>query len=163
MKKHFIALVLLATSVLSGCTSSSISGTVGAVSGISSSAITANPAVGYAIGITMQAATDATIKYIFREWSNEQQTLMANLAGDLVIGQIQDWEIKRTLPIANERGQIQVIRDIDNALVHCREVLFTVINKEEESLPYLAAICKQQESWKWASAEPAVQRWIGLH
>lgn len=163
MKNRFLLFSLLSLSVLSGCTSSSISGTVGAISGISSSAITANPAVGYAIGISMQAATDATIKYVFREWSNEQQLLMAKLAGELPIGQIQSWEIKRTLPIANEQGQLQVVREIDNALVQCREVLFTVENKEATSLPYLAAICKQQDSWRWASVEPAVQRWTGLH
>lgn len=145
-----------------GCAVSTIGDTVGAVSGITSGAVTANPAVGYAVGITMQAATDATIKYILREWTNEQQQLMANIAGELALGQIQPWEIKRVIPYGNERGQLQVVRDIDTALVQCREVLFTVESDKEPSKTYLAPICKQQDHWKWAAAEPAVTRWQGL-
>lgn len=145
-----------------GCAVSVIGDTVGAVSGITSGAVTANPAVGYAVGITMQAATDATIKYVLREWTNEQQQLMATIAGELPVGQIQSWQITRVIPYGNEQGKLQVVRDIDNALVHCREVLFTVESEKSASQTYLAPICKQQDQWRWAAAEPSVKRWQGL-
>lgn len=163
MPRRLLLLVLFPCFTLTtGCAASLIGDTVGAVSGITSGTVTANPAVGYAVGITMQAATDATIKYILREWTNEQQQLMANIAGELALDQIQSWEVKRVIPYGNERGQLQVVREIDTALVQCREVLFTVENDKEPSKMYLAPICKQHDQWKWAAAEPAVTRWQGL-
>lgn len=156
------SLLLCGLGLISGCTTSSIGSAVGAVSGVASSAATANPVVGYAVGVSMQAATDATIKYVFREWTNEQQNLMAHLAGELPIGETQSWQITRVIPLGNEQGQLQVVREISNPLVVCREILFTVEDKEQ-TMPYLAAICKRGEEWKWASTEPSVQRWSGLH
>jgi uncharacterized membrane protein YebE (DUF533 family) len=66
---------------LAGCQSSSIGGATGAVVGTVSGAATANPVAGYAIGVTVQAAVDATVKYVLREWKNDQQNVMANAAG----------------------------------------------------------------------------------
>ncbi|MGG4775511.1 hypothetical protein ACLO87_12840 [Paenalcaligenes sp. Me52] len=147
---------------LSGCASSNIGSAVGAITGVAGSAITANPAIGFSIGVTFQAATDALVKYVLREWQNDQQNYMANLAGSLPIGQTVSWEVSNTIPYGNEKGQLEVVRDIDNALARCREVLFTVEGAEEQVVPYVTSICHYQGEWHWAVAEPSVERWQGL-
>ncbi len=70
---------------LSGC--NSIGGFAGAAAGVASGAVTSNPAVGYAIGIGVQAATDATAKYIFRNWHKAAQDEIAAIIGNLEVGQ----------------------------------------------------------------------------
>ena len=164
MAQRLALLALLGGSLfLTACTSSSIGSTAGAVSGIASSAATANPLVGYSIGVTVQAATDAIVKYVLSTWTQEQHDLMATIAGPLAVGQSQRWEVKRMIPYGNERGQLQVMREITNPLTHCKEIVFTV--ETDNSLPstYMTAICKNNDQWQWASVEPAVQRWMGLH
>lgn len=162
MRSIMAFIVLAMASWLSACTTSSVGSAVGAVSGLATSAATANPAVGYAVGIGVQAATDASIKAVLRHWTTQQQDLIAQLAGELPLGQRRAWAIHRTIPYGREKGQLEVIRDIPNALAFCRELLFTVEEKEQTQA-YTAVICKQQQQWKWASAEPAVPRWRGLH
>jgi len=148
---------------LAGCQSSTIGGATGAVVGTVSGAATANPVAGYAIGVTVQAAVDATVKYVLREWKNDQQNVMANAAGELPIGQVRQWEIRHSLPVGNERGGIQVVRDIDTPLTRCREVLFTVEQDGAPAPAYASLICRQTGGqWKWAAAEPSVARWNGL-
>lgn len=155
-------LALAASLGLAGCQSSSIGPATGAVVGTLSGAATANPVAGYAIGVSVQAAVDATVKYVLREWKNDQQNLMANAVGALPIGEVRKWQVQRTLPVGNERGSIQAVRDIDTPLAHCREVLFTV-EQDAASAAYASTICRQQDGqWKWAAAEPSVSRWTGL-
>lgn len=161
--RTWVCVGAVATSLLSGCASSSIGSTVGAVTGVVGSAITANPAIGFSIGVTAQAATDAFVKYVLREWQNDQQNYMANLAGSLAIGQTVAWEVSNTIPYGNEKGKLEVVRDIDNALARCREVVFTVDGEEGQILPYVTSICHYQGQWHWAVAEPSVERWQGLH
>ncbi|WP_313621208.1 hypothetical protein [Achromobacter sp.] len=158
-----LGLLALAASVgLAGCQSSSIGGATGAVVGTLSGAATANPVAGYAIGVSVQAAVDATVKYVLREWKNDQQNVMANAVGEQPIGEVRQWQIKRALPVGNERGSIQAVRDIDTPLAHCREVLFTV-ELEGAAPAYASTICRRQDGqWKWAAAEPSVARWNGL-
>ncbi|CAB3811929.1 hypothetical protein LMG26854_00222 [Achromobacter aegrifaciens] len=163
MRRAASLLALAACLGLAGCQSSSIGGAAGAVVGTVSGAATANPVAGYAIGVTVQAALDATVKYVLREWKNDQQNVMANAAGALPIGQVRQWEIRQPLSIGNERGGIQVVRDIATPLTHCREVLFTVEQKDAPAPAYSSMICQQPGGqWKWAAAEPAVARWNGL-
>jgi surface antigen len=87
---------------------------------------------------------------------------MANAVGALPVGEVRQWQIKRALPVGNERGSIQAVRDIKTPLAHCREVLFTV--EQEGAAPaYASTICQRQDGqWKWAAAEPSVARWNGL-
>ncbi|MCQ9616662.1 hypothetical protein L1889_08020 [Paenalcaligenes niemegkensis] len=87
---------------------------------------------------------------------------MANKIGGAQIGEVIAWEIKKSIPVGNERGTMQVVRDIANPLAACREVLFTVEIKES-SPAYLTNICQQYGGhWRWATSEPAVTRWGGL-
>ncbi|CAB3657071.1 hypothetical protein [Achromobacter pestifer] len=163
MMRRACLLALAASIGLAGCQSSSIGGATGAVVGTISGAATANPVAGYAIGVTVQAAVDATVKYVLREWKNDQQNVMANAAGELPIGQVRQWQIRHALPVGSEQGGIQVVRDIDTPLTRCREVLFTVEQDDTPAPAYTSIICRQPGGqWKWAAAEPSVARWNGL-
>ncbi len=156
-------LALAAALGLAGCQSSSIGSATGAVVGTASGAVTANPVAGYAIGVTVQAAVDASVKYVLRDWKNDQQNVMANAAGQLAPGQVRQWQIRHWLPVGNEQGGIQVLREIDTPLARCREVLFTITADKAPTEAYISQICLQQSGqWKWAAAEPAVTRWNGL-
>lgn len=118
MVQHLgIAAIICSSLFLTACTTSSIGSTAGAVSGIASSAATANPLIGYSIGVTVQAATDATVKYVLRTWTKEQHELIAALAGPLSVGQSQQWQVQRVIPYGNERGRVEVLRDIINPLL----------------------------------------------
>ncbi|KRB09585.1 hypothetical protein [Achromobacter sp. Root170] len=162
MTRAFGMLALAASLALAGCQSSSIGPATGAVVGTLSGAATANPVAGFAIGVSVQAAVDATVKYVLREWKNDQQNVMANAVGALPLGEVRQWQVKRTLPVGNERGSIQAVRDIKTPLAHCREVLFTV-EVEGAAPAYASTICQRPDGqWKWAAAEPSVARWNGL-
>ena len=52
-----------------------------------------------------------------------------------------------------------MVRAIPNPLAPCKQVLFSVEEKDAPAAWYSVDICQQQEHWKWASAEPAVERW----
>lgn len=164
MRPVGIALLTIAATLgLAGCQSSSIGSATGAIVGTASGAATGNPVAGFAIGVSVQAAVDASVKYVMREWKNDQQNVMANAAGQLEPGQVRRWQIRRWLPFGNEQGSIQLLREIDTPLAHCREVLFTVKADKAVTQAYVSQICQQQAGqWKWAAAEPAVTRWDGL-
>ena len=71
----------------------------------------------------------------------------------------------------DEHGQVVVTRDIGNAAFTCREIVFSV-DTTADSQPrrafYTAMVCrdgacwKDGARWKWASAEPATERWGSL-
>ena len=65
---------------------------------------------------------------------------------------------------------MQITRSIITPLASCKEVMFTVNDARAEPVadgtarPWFAAhVCLQESGWKWASAEPAVERWGILH
>jgi hypothetical protein len=156
--RRFIAVV--AMGALAGCNSASqLTGLV--VGGIAGGA-TANPAIGYAVGIGTDAATNAGLKWFGRSRQGAEQDAIAQAAGDLPVGGSADWKIEHTIPFGNEHGKLHVTRTIDSPLVACKEIAFSVdegSEKEPKIHWYLTDICKSAESWKWASAEPAVERW----
>jgi hypothetical protein len=108
-------------------------------------------------------ATDAGANYAFRYYSRTrqgaEQDAIAQVAGDLPVGGEAVWQIQHTIPIGNESGRLRVVRVIDSPLATCKEVAFSVEEGEGNKLKrelFTTDICKQAETWKWASAEPAV-------
>ena len=71
-----------------------------------------------------------------------------------------------TVPIEDdEHGQVAVTRDIGNALFTCKEIVFSIDLGADETFHrkfYTATVCRDGEAWKWASAEPATERWGSL-
>ena len=49
--------------------------------------------------------------------------------------------------------------------LNCKEIVFTVDavkDKATVSAFYVATICRDASTWRWASAEPATARWGSL-
>jgi hypothetical protein len=156
-------LLLMTAVALSGC--NSIGGFAGAAAGVASGAVTSNPAVGYAIGIGVQAATDAATKYVFRNWQKAEQDEIAAVVGNLEVGQSRRWAIVHPISYGNEQGEVRVTRLIDTPLALCKEVMLSVDTGEGAQLKrawYTASACRSDDVWKWAVAEPAVERWGSL-
>jgi hypothetical protein len=152
------ALLLLA--LLGGC--SAAPEIVGVVSGAIAGGGSANPAVGFGVGVGAAALTDYGLKYVGRRWHRSEQDAIAEAAGALPEGGKADWRIRHDLPLGNEHGRLQVVRVIANPLASCKQVVFSVQESDEPEAWYSADVCQQEARWKWASAEPAVERWGNL-
>ncbi len=150
---RLLALLLL----LGGCTSAG--NIIGVVAGGAAGGATANPAIGFGVGVATAAASDYAIRTVSRRWHQGEQDAIAAAAGGLEVGATGPWRVVHSLPLGNEHGQLQVVRAIDNPLAACREVVFSVEEEGEAAAWYSVDICRQRDGWKWASAEPAVERW----
>jgi len=154
--------------MLSGCNSTSLGAAGGAAAGAATGIATANPAVGIGVGIAVQAATTEAVNRYLRVLHTDQQDVIAKLAGAMPVGDTRLWNVKHTLPIENGHGQVRVLRAFATALADCKEFAFSVADGDEANAPehwYTAAACQMPQdkrTWKWASAEPAVERWGNL-
>jgi hypothetical protein len=148
---------------MSGC--ASIGAATGAAAGIATGAVTTNPAIGFGVGIAVQAATDEVVKRTMKSLHNDQQVMIAVTAGMSQVGETRPWKVKHTLPIENGHGEVRVLREFNSALASCKEFAFSVVDGDDAKAPaawFIATACQQTEGWKWASAEPAVERWGNL-
>ncbi|CAB3721007.1 hypothetical protein LMG24238_04893 [Paraburkholderia sediminicola] len=157
------ALCVGASLLTSGC--SSVGAASGAAAGVASGLVTSNPAVGIGVGIAVQAATDEAVGRYMRTMHTDQQNLIAALAGAMPVGETRPWAVKHTLPIENGHGQVRVTRAFSSALALCKDFVFSVQDGDGPDAHedwYTASACRQDKGWKWASAEPAVERWGAL-
>jgi hypothetical protein len=132
------------------------------VSGGAAGGITANPAIGFAVGVAVDAGATYAVRYYGRTRQGAEQDAIAEVAGDLPIGTEAAWKIEHTIPIGDEHGRLRVVRAIDTQLATCKEIAFSVDEGKGAKLQrswFTADVCKQAQRWKWASAEPAVERW----
>jgi hypothetical protein len=153
--RRIAPLVLLLA--LGGC--SSISGIIGVVVGAAAGGASANPAVGFGVGVGTAALSDYAIKTVTRSWHAGEQDAIAATAGPLAPGVTAPWRVRHSLPIGNEHGELRVVRDIPNPLAPCKEILFSVEEDGETPAWYDTSMCLDGQHWKWAAAEPAVERW----
>ena len=149
-------LVVLALLALTSCRV--VPDIAGVVAAATSGSATANPAVGIAVGIAVRAGVDEVRKYVVRKRQEGEQDAIAEAAGTAPIGQGRAWEIRHTIPIGNERGQLAAVREWTTPLTTCREILFTVVDEQDRDL-FTTTLCRTGAGWKWAAAEPAVERW----
>jgi hypothetical protein len=162
-------LLMAATSVgLGAC--STVGGLAGTVAGIATGSFTSNPAIGVAVSVSVKAATDAGIKGLLRSLQQDEQDEIAALAGAMAPGEIRQWQVRHTIPYGNNQGDMQVTRVIATPLASCKEIMFTVVDRKAappaDDSPrawFAANVCRQDSRWKWAIAEPAVERWGSLH
>jgi hypothetical protein len=152
--------LLAALVLLAGCNATvQVAAVVG---GGAAGGLTANPAVGFAVGVAIDAGATYVVRYYGRTRQGAEQDAIAQVAGDLPIGTEAAWKIEHTIPIGDEHGQLRVVRSIDSPLAACKEIAFSVDEGKGAKLQrswYISDVCKQAERWKWASAEPAVARW----
>lgn len=168
------ALVVLAVafaSALSGCSSLYSEGaTAGA--GIAGAALAAkvtnNAAVATGIGLGAVAAARAGVQYSERVVHTNTQNGIAKIAGPLDVGAVAPWSVTHSVPIEDdEHGRVTVSRTISAGALDCKEIVFSVDQSATKNVPassafYVASICRDGDNWKWASAEPATERWGAL-
>jgi hypothetical protein len=166
-----VALAVAVSSALSGCSSLYTEGAV-AGAGIAGAAVagsvTNNAAVATGIGLGAVAAAKAGVQYSERVVHRNTQDGIAKIAGPLDVGAVASWSVTHSLPIEDdEHGRVTVSRSISTGALDCKEIVFSVDhiatqNVSASSAFYVASICRDGDNWKWASAEPATERWGAL-
>lgn len=153
------AAALLPLLLLAGCKSAAqLTGfAAGGVAGVA----TANPAVGYLVGIATAAAADQAFKLVGRTRQHAEQQAIADVAAGLPEGDAAAWHIHHIIPIGDEHGEVRVVSVIATPLASCREIVFSVAaDAPKPPAWYATSICREgEDGWQWALAEPAVPRW----
>ena len=163
-------LALIGVSIgLGGCTSLLTEGT-SAGAGIAGAAaahgVTRNAGVTTGIGLGVQAAAQAGLQYAERKVHQVEQDNIAKTAGDLPVGAVATWQVFHDIPIeADEHGEVTVSRMLGDADFTCKEIVFSVDHQAKSGITrefYTADVCRDGNRWKWATAEPATERWGAL-
>lgn len=132
----------------------------GFIAGGAAGSATANPAIGFAVGVGVKAGVDELQRYVTRRrWGGEQDAI-ATAAGDAPLNKPRTWEIRHTIPIGNEHGQLEAVREFATPVATCRQVVFSVA--DDTPALFSTTLCRQAKGWVWAAAEPAVDRWGSL-
>lgn len=159
------------STLLAGCNSLYSEGaTAGAgIAGATiASKVTNNASVATGIGLGAVAGARAGVQYSQRVAHRYSQAQVANAAGPLDVGGVAPWATHHTFPIEDdERGRVTVSRLISVGPLDCKEIVFSVDSPATkdtaaQSAFYVATICRDGPTWKWASAEPATERWGAL-
>ena len=163
------AVLAVAAVQLGGCGSLLSAGTADAAgvagAGIAG-AITKDATFGAAIGLGVASVANAGLQYAERRVHRDEQDRIAVAAGGLPVGVVGAWSISHTIPIEpSEGGAVVVSRTLGGADFACREIVFSVDGgtaAEPQRAFYTATVCRDGDRWKWASAEPATERWGSL-
>ena len=163
--------------VLAGCTSLLSEGAA-AGAGIGGAsiahAVNANGAVTAGVGIGVQAAAMAGVQILEKHVHKTEQDAIAQIAGPLPVGLVAHWSVTHDVPIEdNEQGELTVSRVIaagppgnQPGALDCKEIVFSVDTTAEQTIThrafYTASICRDGAVWRWATAEPATERWGSL-
>lgn len=168
MLPHPVPLVALAVclGLLTGC-ESLLTASTADVSGIAGAgiagAITKSPAAAAGIGLGVAAAANAGLQYVERDVHQIEQDRIAAVAGYLEPGTVGHWSVTHTVPIeADEHGELVVTRLVGADDFACKEIIFSVDTEDKKVRHrafYTATVCRDGQTWKWASAEPATARW----
>lgn len=163
------AAIVSALLALTGCQALLAEGasTVAGIGGASiADGVGANAAATTGIGLGVQAVGRAGLQYAQRVTHRAAQDRIAGAAGPLPVGGVGEWTTDHAIPVEpNERGQVAVSRVISAGPLECKEIVFSVDSGRGERPRrafYVAAVCRDGAAWKWASAEPATERWGSL-
>jgi hypothetical protein len=169
LRLNWTTLPFLSLLALSGC-GSFLSAATGDVAGIAGAGIangvTKSPAVATGIGLGVAAGANAGLQYAERAVHSAEQDNIAAAAGPLAPGQVADWHVAHAIPIeADQHGQVTVLAEPGAASIPCKGIVFSVAETEKgkpNPAFYTATICNDDGVWKWATAEPATDRWGAL-
>jgi hypothetical protein len=131
-------------------------------------AITSNAAVATGIGLGVLAGARAGVQYSQRVVHTDTQDRIAAAAGPLPVGAVAPYISTHRFPIEeDEKGRVTVSRMISVGPLDCKEIVFSVDHDATKDHPadsefYVASVCRDGSTWKWASAEPATPRWGAL-
>ena len=168
-QRHRVLILAASVLSLSGCGSLLTEGTAdlaGIAGAGAASAVTRSAAGAAAIGLGVRSLASEGLKYTTRRLHRNEQDAIAQAAGPLEPGALQTWFIRHTLPIEDdEQGQVVVSRAFGAGAFHCKEIVFSVDTTTKagpQRAFYTATICQDGAAWRWASAEPATERWGSL-
>jgi hypothetical protein len=160
---------LCIATALSGCTSIATEATsagAGAAGAAIAHGVTHNAGVVTGIGLGVQAAARAGLQYTERKIHQTEQDRIAAVAGALPVGAVGKWQVAHTIPLeADEQGEVTVSRVLGGAGIACKEIVFSVDHPNANGATrefYTATVCRDGTVWKWATAEPATERWGAL-
>jgi len=164
-----IGRVCILAAMVAGCTSVATEAT-SAGAGIAGASIahgvTNNAGVTTGIGLGAQAAARAGLQYAERKIHQSEQDSIASVAGALPVGRVARWQSVHSIPLeSDEQGQVTVSRNLGGTAFQCKEIVFSVEHPDKPSTPrefYTATVCRDGNAWKWATAEPATERWGAL-
>lgn len=172
--RRAVSLTLLAAVASLACSACSSLYSEGAQAGAGiagaaiASKVTNNAAVATGIGLGAVAAAKAGVQYSERVVHRNTQDSIAKAAGPLDVGGVAPWSITHSFPIEDDaHGRVTVSRAISTGALDCKEIVFSVDqgatkDAAASSAFYVASVCRDGETWKWASAEPATDRWGAL-
>lgn len=170
LRRSLLAVLMTGALVASGGCSSFLQQGAGAVAGVGGAAVaasvTSDAAVATGIGVGVQSLAQAGVQRAQRVVHTALQDRIAAVAGGLAVGEVGSWEMVHPIPVEPaSRGEVTVSRTVGAAALSCREIVFSVENRpraENSKGFYVAMICRDGDRWKWASAEPATERWGSL-
>jgi len=162
-------LLMSLSGTVAGC-SSVLTATTADVAGIAgagiSNAVTKEAAVATGIGLGIAAGANAGLQYVERNVHRAEQDRIAEAAGPLPPDKVAHWSVRHDVPIeGDEEGDVVVVRAIGSDAFSCKEIVFSVDRIEMDAPArafYTATVCRDGAVWKWASAEPATERWGAL-
>jgi hypothetical protein len=154
---------------LSGC-GSVLTASTADVAGIAGAgvagAVTKSPAAATGIGLGIAAGANAGMQLVERNVHRTEQDRIAQAAGPLDPGVVGHWSVVHAIPIEDdEHGDLVVTRLVGAADFNCKEIVFsvdTMVKGVPHRAFYTATVCQDGPVWKWASAEPATERWGSL-
>ena len=117
---------------------------IGLAAGAASGGATANPAVGFVVGVGTSAAADEAVKWYGRSRQHAEQDGPAQRVGAASLGGTGLWHIHHLIPLGNEHGDFEVVWLIPTPLTACKDVLFSVTDGRRPSSPrhlYDANVC----------------------
>ncbi len=163
------AVLLPVMLLLSGC-GSLLTATTADVAGIAgagaASAVTKSPSAAAGIGLGIAAGANAGLQYAERRVHRAEQDRIARVAGGLQPGAVGTWSVSHDIPIEDdEHGSLVVTRTLGTPDFTCKEIVFSVDTDKDNQVQrafYTAMVCRDGTLWKWASAEPATERWGSL-
>lgn len=167
------ALLFAAVSLLPGCRSLLTEGTadLAGVAGAGiAGAVTSSAVGGAAIGLGIRSLAREGLRYTERRVHRAAQDAVATAAGPLAPGTVAPWAVRHSLPLeADAAGEVTVSRVLEAGSFRCKEIVFSVDTRDRggpRRAFYTATVCQDAPEtggvWRWASAEPSVDRWGGL-
>jgi hypothetical protein len=139
-------------------------GFAGAAAALATGAATANPIIGVSVGIAVKAAADEGLDYVAKRKQREEHDAIVAMVHDMKPGERGHWVRSHLVGSGVERGEVRVVRVIDTPLAMCKELLFSVERDGDKPRAdwFTTTACRNGDVWRWAAAEPAVERWGNL-
>ncbi len=131
-------------------------------------AVSKDATVGAGIGLGVQSLARFGLRYAERAVHRAEQDSIATAAGALPDGGAGVWSVSHDIPIeSDQHGELVVTRMFaarpgGTGGFACKEIVFSVDHGTAKAASrgfYTATVCLDGDRWKWAAAEPAVERW----